>query len=297
MGDARGDLSARERLDDRQRALTARELPQDDALQRLIVFRQDEVTEPLAHFPLDRRELPPHVVHVGATHGQLGLELRIVGPEAELHASVGHQLFDASQQRVDVRLAEPIRVEALQEDRRLQAALRQEPRDDLLLEHATELARHPGGEEEAGPADVEREAARGADRVVDDLCGDGQHGLLPVVGRHHAAAPAEELFHPRQPRVIEDELDAGGLGRDFLGQIVDRGTQATVDDDRVGALPCQLERPQEALPIVTDRRLPPDREPDVLELLTHVAEVGVDDPPGQDLVTRADDLDAHPGRT
>ena len=36
-----------------------------------------------------------------------------------------------------------------------------------------------------------------------------------------------------------------------------------------------------------------DGEPDVLELLAHVAEVGVDDLAGQDLVAGADDLDAH----
>src|SRR5207249_1131012 len=87
--------------------------------------------------------------------------------------------------------------------------------------------------------------------------------------------------------------DAGGLRRDFPRQVVDRGAQAAVDDDRVRALPRQPKRPQQALPIVTDRRFPPDREPDVLELLTDVAEVGVDDLPRQDLVTRADDLDAH----
>src|SRR2546428_134067 len=192
-----------------------------------------------------------------------------------------------------MRFAEPVRMEPLQHDGRLHAALREESWDDLLLEHPMELAWHPRGEEEAGLADVEREAAGRADRVVDHFCGGGQHGLLPVVGWHHAAAPAEELFHPRWPLVIENELDAGGLRRDFLGQVVDRGAQAAVDDDRVGAAPRQPKRPQQALPIVTDRRFPPDREPDVLELLTDVAEVGVDDLPRQDLVTRADDLDAH----
>src|SRR6266545_4859326 len=153
--EAGGDLSAGERLDDRQRALTVRELRQNDALQRLIVLGQDEVAEAPAHFALYRDELCPDVVHIGAAHGQLGLELRVVGAEAELHAPVGHELVDAGEQRVHVRFAEPVRVESLQVDGRLHTALREEPRNDLLLDHAAELARHPGGEEEAGTADVE----------------------------------------------------------------------------------------------------------------------------------------------
>src|SRR3989449_11052058 len=87
------------------------------------------------------------VLHVRPADRQLGLELRVVGPEAELHAAIGHELLHAPQQGVDVRFAEPVRMEPLQMDRRLQAALREEARDDLRLEHATELARHPGGEE------------------------------------------------------------------------------------------------------------------------------------------------------
>src|SRR2546425_3433630 len=106
-------------------------------------------------------------------------------------------------------------MESLEMDGRLQAAAGEESRNDLLLEHAAELARHPGGEEEAGLADVERKAAGGADRIVDQLGVSGQQGLLAVVGRHHAAAPAKELFHPSPPLFVEDEIDAGGLGRDF----------------------------------------------------------------------------------
>src|SRR2546422_7194087 len=46
------------------------------------------------------------VLHVRAAHRQLGLELRVVGPEAELHAAIGHELLHAPQQGVDVRFAE-----------------------------------------------------------------------------------------------------------------------------------------------------------------------------------------------
>src|SRR5438132_288592 len=54
VGEARGDRSTRERLDDRERGPTTRELPQDDALQRRIVLTENEVAEPLARFALDR---------------------------------------------------------------------------------------------------------------------------------------------------------------------------------------------------------------------------------------------------
>jgi hypothetical protein len=151
--------------------LAARQLREHHALERLVVLREDEVAEALAHLALDRRELLADVVHVGAAHGQLGLELRIVRAEAELHAAVRHHLLHAGEERVHVRLAEPVGVEPLEVDHRLHAALGEDPRDHLLLEHAPQLARDAGREEEAGAADVEREAARGADRIVDHLRG------------------------------------------------------------------------------------------------------------------------------
>src|SRR5262245_57493876 len=108
-------------------------------------------------------------------------------------------------------LSQTIRTEALEEDCRLQPAAGQQARNDLLLEHPLQLARHAGREEEARAADVEREATGGADRIVDDLRGRGQHGLLLVVGRHHAAAPAEEPLHAGQPLLVHRQLDTGGL--------------------------------------------------------------------------------------
>src|SRR6266481_2832552 len=293
VGGAGGDLPSREGLHYRPRAPPAAQLAQDDTLERLIVLSEDEVAEPGSHLALHGLELPADVLLVGPAHGQLGLELRIVGTEPELHAPVGHERFDARQEGVDVRLAEAVGVKALQVDDGLQAALCQEAGDDLLLEHAPELARHARREEEPGLADVEREAAGRADRVVDHLRGDRQHGLLPVVRRHYAAAPAKEVLHAGQPLLVQRQLDAGRLRRDLLGQVVDRGAEAAVDDDRVRSLRRQLERPQQALAVVADRRLPPDREADVLQPLAHVAEVGVDDLSGQDLVARADDLESH----
>ena len=159
-----------------------------------------------------------------------------------------------------------------------------------------QLPRHARGEEEARLADVEREAACSADGIVEQLRTRGQHGLLAVAGRHHAAALAEQLLHPAEPLLAEDELDAGGLRRDLLGQIVDGGPEPAVDDHRVDALPREPERLQQRLPIVADRRPPLDLEPDVPELLADVAEIGVDGGAGQDLVTRADDFDAHSWR-
>ena len=57
--------------------------------------------------------------------------------------------------------------------------------------------------------------------------------------------------------------------------------------------PAQQERLQQALAVVADRRAPAHRQPDILELLAHVAEIGVDDLAGEDFVAGADDLDAH----
>ena len=77
-----------------------------------------------------------------AAHRELGLELRIVRAEAELHAAVGRERGDAREQRVGVRFADAVRMEALEIHRGLHAALREDARDDLLFEHAAHLARH-----------------------------------------------------------------------------------------------------------------------------------------------------------
>src|SRR4029453_6687834 len=61
---ASGHVPAGERLDDRQRALTLRQLGQYHALQRLVVLGHDEVAQALAHLALDRLELAAHLVHV-----------------------------------------------------------------------------------------------------------------------------------------------------------------------------------------------------------------------------------------
>ena len=131
-----------ERLDDRQGGVALLKLLQHDAFERAIVFGQDEIAEALAHLLLDRRELRADVVHVAAAHRELGLELRVVRAEAELHAAVGRERLDAGEQRVGVRLADAVGMEALQIDRRLDAAFREQPRNDLLFEHAAQLARH-----------------------------------------------------------------------------------------------------------------------------------------------------------
>jgi hypothetical protein len=167
-------------------------------------------------------------------------------------------------------------VEALEEASRLPAAPREQPRDDLLVEHAVQLPRHARGEEKTRRADVEREAARSPDRIVEQLRTRGQHRLLTVAGRHHAAALPEELVHPAVPLVVEDELDPGSLRCDLLGKIVDGGTEPAVDDHGVDALSCEPERLQQGLPVVADRRPPLDLKAGVPKLLADVAEIGVD---------------------
>ena len=291
MGEARRHLPARERLDQRERRLLRLELLHDHALEGLVVLAEDEVADALAHLALHRLELAADVLHVPAARGQLGLELRVVGAEAELHAAVRHQRLHPGEERVHVRLPEAVGVEALQEDGAGQAGLGEQARDDLLLQHAAQLARDAGGEVEARPADVHREAAGGPDRVVDHLRGGRQHGLLAVVGRHHPAPPLEEVLHALEPVLVERQVHPGGLGRDLLREIVHRGPEAAVDDDRVGALARELEGAQQVLPIVADRGLPLHGEPNVLQLLGDIAEIGVDDLSRQHLVARANHLD------
>src|SRR6202035_2432294 len=96
-----------------------------------------------------------------------------------------------------------------------------------------------------------------------------------------------------QPVFVEDELDPGGACRDLLGEIVDGGPQPAIDDDRIGTSPGHSKRREQFLAIIADGRPPAHREPEILELLGHIAEIGVDDLAGQNLVPGADDLDAH----
>src|SRR6516165_2086737 len=155
MGDAGGDLAGSKGLDHRQRALACGECVEHDALERLVVLPKNKIAEPFAYLGLHRRQLALDLVHIGAAYGELGLDLRVVGAEAELDAAVGNELLDPGEQLVDMRLAKPVGMKALQIDRGCRAAARQEARDDLLFEHAAEFARHSGGEEEASLADIE----------------------------------------------------------------------------------------------------------------------------------------------
>ena len=100
-GDARGDRTAGERFRVASVACRRAQRVQDHALEFLIVLGQDEVAEPLAHFLLDRRELAADVFHVRAAHVELGLELRVVGPEAELEAPVRYERLHPCEHAVD----------------------------------------------------------------------------------------------------------------------------------------------------------------------------------------------------
>jgi hypothetical protein len=166
-------------------------------------------------------------------------------------------------------------------------------RHHLFLEHPAQLARHPRREKEARLADVEGEAAGRADGIVEHLRRRRQHRLLAVVRRHDAAAALKKPFHPREPGIVEHEFDAGGAGGDFLRQIVDRRAEAAIHHHRIGALCSEAKGVEQRVPVVADDRSPAHRQPEILELLAHIAEVSVDDLAGEDFVAGANDLDAH----
>ena len=265
------------------------------AFERCIVLGKNKVTETLAYLGLDRGEFLFDFVHVGAAHRQFGFKLRIVGAEAQLDAAVGSERFDAVEQAVGVRFADTVRMKTLEINRRLFARFRQQARNDLVFEHAPQFTRHARGEHETRLADGDGKAAGGAHRVVDDLGGRGQHCLFDVVRRHDAAAAAEVFLHRRQPLFTELEFNTGGFGGDFLREVINRRSEAAVDDHRIGPLAGELKRQQQVFAIVADRGLPFDGEPAVFEFLRDVAEVGIDDFASENFVTGADDFDAHAG--
>ena len=111
-GNACCHLTTGERLNHCQGRLTFRQLVDNDPFQGLVVFSQNKIAEPLAHLVLHRGQFRPHVVHISAAHGQLGFQLRIMRPKAKLHTAIRHEVFHPFEQRVDVRLPQPIGVKA-----------------------------------------------------------------------------------------------------------------------------------------------------------------------------------------
>src|SRR4029453_3662425 len=66
VGEPRRHLAAGERLPPPQRRRLRLQVPQDPALEGLLVLGEDEVADAPAHLALHRLELAPDVVHVSA---------------------------------------------------------------------------------------------------------------------------------------------------------------------------------------------------------------------------------------
>src|SRR5262245_44864124 len=115
--------------------------------------------------------------------------------KAELDAAIGREFLDAFEDLIDVGFPQTIGMEPLQINRCLLSAASQEPRQDLLLKHTIQFTGHTGGEIEARFADVDSEAAGGADRVVDHFCPSREQRLFAVIRRHETAALAKTFFH------------------------------------------------------------------------------------------------------
>ena len=192
-----------------------------------------------------------------------------------------------------MRFAEPVGVEALELDRGLRAAAGEQARDDLLLQHPAQLARHAGGEEEPRVADIHREAAGGADRVVEHLRVDRQHRLLAVVGRHDAVAAGEEAsIRASHSSFSTSSTPAAcaAISCDRSSTVGPRPPLTITASARSAASRNAVSRVSRSSPTVVPQCTD---EPDILELLCHVAEIGVDDLAGEHLVAGADDLDPH----
>src|SRR5205807_1420401 len=123
--------------------------------------------------------------------GQLGFQLRVMRPKAELHAAIQYQVFHPFEHRVDMRLSQPIRVKAFEINGCLGATAGEEARDDLLFKHPTQFPGHARSEVKAPLADVDREAASRANGIVDHLRRGWEHGLLAVVRWHHPTTALE----------------------------------------------------------------------------------------------------------
>ena len=172
------------------------------------------------------------------------------------------------------------------------AAHRPEAGDELVLRHAVEFRGHARREEEPRPADIDSEAAGRADGVVDQLRAFGQHGLLAVVGRHLAPAPAVEVLDVFEPFGPEAERHARRLRRHLLAEIVHGRPEPAVHDHRVGPPGGGVEGGAQLRPVVAHRGLARHRQAELRQAAAEPAEIGVDGLAGQHLVAGADNFDA-----
>jgi len=161
-------------------------------------------------------------------------------------------------------------------------------------QHALELARHAGREEEARRG---RCRARKPQAVPIGLsmtsAVDGSIACLRLLGRHHRGLRRWKKLSMRASQSsLSTSSTAGGLGGDLLREVVHGGPRPPLTMTASARAPASLKAASSVLAVVADRRAPAHGEADVLQLLRHVAEVAVDRScRSGPLVAGADDLD------
>src|SRR5437660_1698172 len=110
---------------------------------------------------------------------------------------LGHRASAVAGDLAGARQAQP--VPQFARIARHRAAAREEARDDLLLEHAVQLARHPRREEAARLADIHRKAAGAAARVMQDLAAAREPSVPAFVPTHQPAATSDVPGQRRKP--------------------------------------------------------------------------------------------------
>jgi hypothetical protein len=139
--------------------------------------------------------------------------------------------------------------------------LREEARDDLLLEHPLGSRGTPGVKKKrALPTSSANPHA--VPTGCDHLRGDRQHGLLLLFGGTTRLRRLKKL-HPASHSSFRAARHPH-LGRDFPGQVADRRAQPPFST-MTASIPAASQRAA-GLPVVTHRRFPPDREADVSSL-------------------------------
>ena len=166
-------------------------------------------------------------------------------------------------------------------------------RNNLLLQHAVEFARHARGEEEAGLADVECEpqAVPIGLSIISAVAGSiACFTLFGGIVRILRVKKDSIRASHSSCRTSSTPAACAATSCDRSSTV---GTEAPVYDHGVGPGGGELEGGQQGVAVVTDGGAPVDGQSHVLQLLRHIGEVGVGDLAGQHFVAGADDLDAH----
>ena len=237
IGEPLGDEAVGGPFGDGDRLLALGEQPDDGVLQLIIFFAEHEHAERFVDFVDGRFHRFAASGFGGAAGGDAERDGRVADGDADarLAAAADH----VGEHRFEVALADAEAFDAAMTRDALCWLGGGDCRGDGVRPHGEHLGRHAGeGEDAAWRAAVAWDRScrcrGGAVGIGNRPAAARELGLQGVALRHRAGAAGEEFADVLECRIVLDEVDAGGGGDRFAGEIVGRGAEAAGGDDEIG---------------------------------------------------------------